>query len=212
MTSRASLRRRLQLTQLRLDHWQAGDDCQIHNVIRAQPINFRDLLDLLAKITFGPDLERLIAAARYSWFSHTPAEYAFYIHCQTNSLQFAYFYIFLLPVKSKTPLSLKLEPETERKLEEAAERLGMKKYSLAILAIKAAVNAIEINDNRIVLPIEFDVTHVPVPKQESTPQTSAGRDTTEQVRVEDAPPAPVKYPSHKSRGQPMHDNRAAHAR
>lgn len=61
------------------------------------------------------------------------------------------------------PLSLRLSPELHDRLEEAAERTKIKKYNLALLAIEAAVEAIERNNYRIVMPIEFDVTHVPEP-------------------------------------------------
>jgi hypothetical protein len=69
-------------------------------------------------------------------------------------------------VKEKTPLSVKLEPEVHARLEECARRTRLKKYALALMAIEAAVDAIEKNDYRLVVPIQFDVTQIPVERAE----------------------------------------------
>lgn len=67
-------------------------------------------------------------------------------------------------MKEKTPLVFKIEPALHERLTECSKRLGVKKYSLGILALEAAVNAIERNGYKLVVPIEFDVRHVPVEK------------------------------------------------
>ena len=69
------------------------------------------------------------------------------------------------PVKQKriVPLSVRLSPELNKRLEETAERLKVTKHSLAQLAIESAVEAVEKNDNRLVFPIGFEVTHRAAP-------------------------------------------------
>lgn len=65
------------------------------------------------------------------------------------------------------PLSLRLSEELHHRLIETAKNLKISKHALAQLAVEAAVEAIEKNDNMLVLPIRFaadiklDVTHVP---------------------------------------------------
>ena len=68
-------------------------------------------------------------------------------------------------VKYKQPLSLRLEPEVHARLEECAKRTKLKKYALALMAIEAAVEAVERNNYKLVVPIEFEVTHEAVPKK-----------------------------------------------
>lgn len=75
--------------------------------------------------------------------------------------------------KAVAPLSLRISPELHQKLEECAEKTKIKKYSLAIVAIEAAVEAIERNGYRIVMPIEFDVKQVAVSRE--TPENSTGQ-------------------------------------
>lgn len=70
-------------------------------------------------------------------------------------------------MKETTPLSLKLEPEVHQRLEECARLTRIKKYSLVLMAIEAAVEAIERNGYKLVVPIEFDVTHEAVQKKSS---------------------------------------------
>ncbi|MEW6304402.1 MAG: hypothetical protein AB1705_13070 [Verrucomicrobiota bacterium] len=65
------------------------------------------------------------------------------------------------------PLSLRLSPELEGRLVECSHRLRMKKHTLAQEAIAAAVEAIEKNGYRLVVPVEFDVRHVPVTRSEA---------------------------------------------
>src|SRR5947207_10413129 len=61
----------------------------------------------------------------------------------------------------RTPMSLRLTPELDKRLEEMAGRLGIKKHTLAKMAVEAAVEAIEQNDYRIVVPIQFAITRAP---------------------------------------------------
>ena len=67
--------------------------------------------------------------------------------------------------KRTTPLSVRLSPALDARLKECAERLRYKKHALAQDAIEAAVEAIEKNGYRLVVPIQFDVTHVAAPKE-----------------------------------------------
>lgn len=62
------------------------------------------------------------------------------------------------------PISVRLSPELNQRLEEVAARTRLAKHSLAAMAIEAAVEAIEKNDYRLVVPIEFEVAHIPVKK------------------------------------------------
>jgi CRISPR/Cas system-associated endoribonuclease Cas2 len=61
-------------------------------------------------------------------------------------------------------LTLRIDPELHQRLEQCAERTHIKKYTLAILAVTAAVEAIEKNQYRLVVPIQFDVARVPMEK------------------------------------------------
>lgn len=65
--------------------------------------------------------------------------------------------------KKTVPFSLRLSPELTARLEECAGRLRLKKHSLAQAAIEAAIEAIEANGYRLVVPIEFKVGQVPAP-------------------------------------------------
>jgi predicted DNA-binding protein len=63
--------------------------------------------------------------------------------------------------KQKSPLSLRLDPETDERLELAAERTKIKKHALAQMAVEAVIDAIEQNDFCLVVPIKFQVKKVP---------------------------------------------------
>jgi predicted DNA-binding protein len=95
-------------------------------------------------------------------------------------------------MKEKTPLSVKLEPELHKRLEESARRTGIKKYTLAILAIQAAVDAIEQNNYRLVVPIEFEVARIPSEKIASRTSYPSHREDLTQSRIEEKPDAPKK--------------------
>lgn len=66
--------------------------------------------------------------------------------------------------KKTVPMSLRLSLELDARLKECAARLRQKKHSLAQEAIEAAVEAIEKNGYRLVVPIEFEVVRVPIEK------------------------------------------------
>jgi predicted DNA-binding protein len=68
-----------------------------------------------------------------------------------------------MPKNQKTPLAVRLDSPTEKRLTTCAERVKQSKHHLMIAAIEAAVDAIERNDYRIVVPIAFAVTHEPRP-------------------------------------------------
>jgi hypothetical protein len=68
---------------------------------------------------------------------------------------------------SKVPVSLRFDAELEKRLEKCAEQLHIKKHTLAQMAVEAAVRAIEKNGYKLVIPIEFEVTHEAQPKNSS---------------------------------------------
>jgi hypothetical protein len=86
------------------------------------------------------------------------------------------------------PMSLRLSHELLQRLEETARVLGVKKHTLAQDAIKAAVEAIERNGYKLVIPIEFEVTSVAVPKASSPSPSPSHRDQ----RQDDRAPAKKK--------------------
>lgn len=59
------------------------------------------------------------------------------------------------------PLSVRLSPELLKRLESIADRLGIKKHTLAQLAIEAAVAAADEHGGRLVLPMDFTVSFEP---------------------------------------------------
>ena len=65
------------------------------------------------------------------------------------------------PVKSVV-ISFKVTQALSDRVDECADRTGQSRAGLAEMAIEAAVNAIEANNFRLVVPIEFDVRHIPV--------------------------------------------------
>lgn len=69
-------------------------------------------------------------------------------------------------MKEKTPLSLRLETALQDRLDACSERTKLKKYSLVLMAIEAAVEAIEQNDYQLVVPIKFGVAKIPLQKKE----------------------------------------------
>jgi hypothetical protein len=96
-------------------------------------------------------------------------------------------------VKQKTPLVFKIESELHERLEECAKRTKQKKYSLGIMAIEAAVEAIEKNDYRLVVPIKFEVTDIPASQSGSPTSYPSHRPQT--MLAEDGPDAqPAKKP------------------
>lgn len=73
--------------------------------------------------------------------------------------------------KQKSPLSLRLDPETDERLELAAERTKIKKHALAQMAVEAVIDAIEQNDFCLVVPIKFQVKKIPVDPEAPYPAT-----------------------------------------
>jgi hypothetical protein len=88
-------------------------------------------------------------------------------------------------LKHRVPLSLRFSPELEARLEECAKRLNIKKATLAQMAIQAAVEAIEKNGYRIVMPIQFETTHTPE-KKFKYPAPRPG-DSFDEVLMEEKP-------------------------
>lgn len=62
---------------------------------------------------------------------------------------------------TQDPISLRLPTELHIRLQAAGDRLGIPKHSLAQMAIKAAIEAVENAHGRLVLPIEFKVRYTP---------------------------------------------------
>jgi predicted DNA-binding protein len=91
--------------------------------------------------------------------------------------------------RKTVPMSLRLSPELITRLEECAESLRMKKHTLAQEAIEAAVDAIEKNGYRLVVPIEFEVSHVPTKKPEQP--VSYSRRESEPPTVLNEPNSPA---------------------
>lgn len=71
--------------------------------------------------------------------------------------------------KKGAPFSIRLTPDVEERLTKTAESVKMSKASLAQIAIEAAVEAIEANGGKIVLPLEFTTTHQVVVKPLAPP-------------------------------------------
>lgn len=86
-------------------------------------------------------------------------------------------------MKSNSPLVFRLEPELHARLQKCAQETRLKKYALAIMAIQAAVEAVEKNGYRLVVPIEFEVTQVPT--QKSGAKTSYPSPSPQYSRVEE---------------------------
>jgi hypothetical protein len=87
------------------------------------------------------------------------------LHLLSTKLLHSYFIVLkgdrVKRAKPTSPLVFRLEEPLHQRLEECAERLKLKKYTLGIMAIEAAVEAIERNGYRLVVPIEFQVAHIP---------------------------------------------------
>lgn len=66
-------------------------------------------------------------------------------------------------MKEKNPISLKLSVELHQRLVAAAATVKLKKHNLALLAIEAAVEAVEVSGGALVVPLEFDLTTRDVP-------------------------------------------------
>lgn len=71
-------------------------------------------------------------------------------------------------------MSLRLHPDVEERLTKCAEKVKMSKNALAQAAIEAAVEAIEANGGKIVLPLEFTTTHQAVEKHQAPTVTQTG--------------------------------------
>ncbi len=71
-------------------------------------------------------------------------------------------------------MSIRLTPDIEERLTKTAERVKMTKNALAQAAIEAAVEAIEAQGGRLVLPLEFTTTHEAVSKRQAPTVTQTG--------------------------------------
>jgi predicted DNA-binding protein len=103
-------------------------------------------------------------------------------------------------MKEKVPMSLRFPEGLERRLEECAARLQVRKHTLAQQAIEAAVQAIEQNDFRLVVPVayRFEVTHVPTARSYPMPGAHAL-----ELNEKPAPPPQTGPPDRKpTKGPP----------
>jgi len=67
----------------------------------------------------------------------------------------------------RAPIAVRLTEEMDRRFTECSAKTKMSKHALAIQAIEAAVEAIERNGFRLVVPIEFEVVRIPSGKAEA---------------------------------------------
>lgn len=88
-------------------------------------------------------------------------------------------------MKSKSPLSLRLDEDVRARLTEVSKRTGLPEAAIAQMAITAAVAATEKAGYRLVLPIEFEVKHVAQPNPQ--PATVYPPHRNERTVVEDRP-------------------------
>jgi len=85
-------------------------------------------------------------------------------------------------------MSLRLTSDIEQRLEACAGQVKLSKNALAQAAIEAAVEAIEKNGGKLVLPLEFAVTHEAVPKTSAPTVKKMGPDTTAKIVRLPSPP------------------------
>jgi predicted DNA-binding protein len=151
--------------KFRFDHVQAGSYGHGCNVIQAKTVCDGDAFELLANLFTHFHLQRNQRfGSRFCFFVLHSRSQCSEIHTLVKKkIAFHYILLFAVYVKSKKtiPMSLRLSPELNRRLEEVAEKVKQKKHSLAQDAIEAAIEAIEQNDYRLVVPIEFKVTKIP---------------------------------------------------
>lgn len=95
-------------------------------------------------------------------------------------------------VKPQSPLVFRLQKGLHERLEKCAKETRLKKYALALLAIEAAVEAIEKNNYELVVPIKFEVSRVPAasPKNLSSSNSQGGENSGEEPG-----PAKAKRPA-----------------
>lgn len=118
-------------------------------------------------------------------------------------------------MKEKTPVSIKLDPDLHQRLEAGAERTRIRKYALMIMAMEALVEALEKNDWKLVVPVKFEVTHIPrarveVASEEQSLIEDSGKEkvsyrvnTSTPAAIQDAekPPASARDGSRPRRGK-----------
>ncbi len=94
-----------------------------------------------------------------------------------------------MPEEKMVHLALRISTELNARVEKCAHKLRLKKHALAQAAVEAAVEAIERNDYQLVVPIQFEVTHVAVEKTGSKTSSSSIYPSRpdEGVLVEDKP-------------------------
>lgn len=81
------------------------------------------------------------------------------------------------PDASDSRVTVRLTPESAQKLKVKTKKLGISKSLLVELAIEAALDAIEANEDRLVLPLKFTTTHIAVSKPQA-PTVIPGAETT----------------------------------
>ena len=115
-------------------------------------------------------------------------------------------------MKQKSPMSLRLDPELEQRLETVSAETGIPKYTLAQWALRAVVEAAERNGYHLVVPIKLtpvkqgsakDAPHKLEPSnipygvhtqgEGQSPPRPLGEDSREQSLIEDRDKPGVKY-------------------
>lgn len=71
-------------------------------------------------------------------------------------------------------MSVRLTEDLDQRLSKSAEEIRISRHALAELAIRAAVEAIEAQGGRLVLPLEFTTTHEAVSKRQAPTVTQTG--------------------------------------
>lgn len=64
-------------------------------------------------------------------------------------------------MKRNAPISLRIDPEFEKRLEECARLTKIPKYKLALMALEAVVEATEEYGYQLVVPVKFVPVNVP---------------------------------------------------
>lgn len=100
-------------------------------------------------------------------------------------------------MNANNPLSFRIEPGLHKRLEECARRTRIKKYTLALMAIEAAVEAIEKNGYRLVVPIQFKVESAPTPATDTKSAPYPPAATQQYSRTEDKPVANYRTRKHE---------------
>lgn len=85
------------------------------------------------------------------------------------------------------PVSFRFSKEMRQRLKECSERTGIAERTIAQLAIQAAVDAIEQNDYRLVVPITFEVADKISPQFSANARRTIPKNEDEQMLAAEKP-------------------------